>query len=516
MSDPSNNPQPDNLRRGAIAAVLAANLIAVAVVFLHGPAVELGLTAGDTFQWMQHAHAAAHQPGLLFVDLDSFYRPSTTWSLVADRTLWGGFEARGFRISSLILHILAGLVLAVVGRRLGLGSVAATVVALVWVTSPFTDESVFIIAQRGQPLLLLSWLALVVAWPRSGESWSGWRAAFAGLAILAAASTKETWVVTPALVLALELERHGSLRQAFRPTVLVGIGVAIYVVIYFLAFPSDKTYYELGPHVAARIPTQMAAFLSLEEPMPFALETSFLGVLALAVVVALAVVCLRWRTPGVWVALFLLVLPTLPTLPVPFMPQRFLAIPYAGFLLLMAIWFNAVTERLPRWRWPIRSVACIVVAMVVVAGAAIVRADLDDYRRMAAAHDALLAEAAGVARTVASGVTVLVVRDESSQPLLEILREPRGFAKLPYTRHNDPYGLIDAAALFEWVIADEGIRVEHVSDWGTACAGEEGEVLIHIDGGFVESGPVADLAVEAERWRAEGRRVRVVHAVPLR
>jgi len=293
----------------------------------------------------------------------------------------------------------------------------------------------------------------------------------------------------------------------------VGIAVAIYVTVYFLSFPAgSKSYYELGTHVLAKIPTQLAAFLYLKEPMPFVLELSWQGVFALIAVAAVAGACLRWRVAGTWTALALYGLPTLPTLLVPYMPQRYLAIPYAGFLLLTALFISALVERTPRWRGAIRGGAAVVVVMVVIAGAFIVRADLEDYRRMAAAHEVLLAEAAAVSGSVAAGAPVAVVRDERAQPLLEILREPQGFAKLPYTRHADPYGLIDAAALFEWVIAEEGTRVEPVADRGTDA---EGPVLIHVDGGFVDTGPVADSAAEAERWRADGRHVRVIRAVPL-
>ena len=496
-------------------AILTAAVIATAVILLHGPAVELALT-GDSYQWIQHAHAAMHQPALLLSDLDSFLRPSTTWTLALDRALWGGFEASGFRRSSLAIHALVALALVFAGRRLGLGPLAAAAVALVWVTSPFTDESAFVVAYRFQPLLLLSWLVLIAVWPRTGEMWGRGRLVTATLAVIAAVAAKETWVVTPALVAALELDRRRSLREALRPAILVGIAVAGYVVVYFLSFPAEsKSYYELGSHVAAKIPTQLAAFLYLKEPMPFALELSWPGVVALAAVAAMAAACLRWRVPGTWTALALYLLPTLPTLLVPYMPQRYLAIPYAGFLLLVALWITAAAGRLLKWRWAIRGGVAVMTALVIVAGAAIVRSDLDDYRRMAAAHEVLLSEAVAVSELVAAGAPVAVVRDEQAQPLLEILRDPRGFAKLPYTRHADPYGLIDTAALFEWVIAEEETRVEPVHDWSTTCAGVEGVVLIHAEGGFVDVGPTDDLGAEVGRWTAQGRRVRVVKAVPL-
>ena len=441
MSDTFDSPGTGERRRVVAAAVLTAIIITTAVALLHGPAAELVLT-GDSYQWIQHAHAATHRPALLLADLDSFLRPSTTWSLAIDRAIWGGFEARGFRTSSLAIHGLVALALVFAGRRLGLGSLAAAAVGLVWATSPFADESAFVVAYRFQPLLLLSWLVLIAVWPRAGEEWrrsarhrgrhrGGCRRRGQG-----------------------DLGRDpGSGRcsrtrsETFaagdpRPTLIVGIAVVVYVIVYFRFFPAgDKSYYEFGSHVVAKIPAQLAAFLYLKEPMPFALELSWQGVLATVAVAAMAGACLRWKVPGTWTALALYLLPTVPTLLVPFMPQRYLAIPYAGFLLLTALWVTAAAARLHRWRWPIRGAAVGVVVVVMAAGAAIVRSDLEDYRRISAAHEVLLAEAAAVSDGVAGGGPVLVVRDERAQPLLEILREPRGFAKLPYTRHADPYGL---------------------------------------------------------------------------
>jgi len=87
--------------------------------------------------------------------------------------------------------------------------------------------------------------------------------------------------------------------------------------------------------------------------------------------------------------------------------------------------------------------------------------------------------------------------------------------KLPYTRHEDPYGLIDGAALIEWVLSQEGTRVERIDDWSSACNGVEGVVVVHREGGFVDLGMISDVAAEADRLRAEQLHLRVVRVVPL-
>lgn len=500
--------------RVMLGVALLAVLVAGVVASLHGPVVPLTLM-GDSYQWIQHAHAAAHRPQVLLADLDAFFRPSTTWTLVVDRWLWGGFDAAGYRITNLALHALGALLLGIAGRRTGAGPLAAAMIALVWITSPFTDESAFLVASRIQSLLIISWLLLVVAWPQTDESWTPARVMVTVAAIIAAAASKETWVVTPGLVAALELDRGRSLRQAAVPVAVVGLLVALYGLWYAATLASPRSYYAFGSHVLAKIPQQLAAFLYLREPVPFEPRLTWEGVVATVSAAAIVILAVRWRRRGVWTALAVLVLPALPTLAVPYMPQRFLSLPYAGFLLLIAVWIGGLQERLPRHRRAIALVAAAVIAFVSVAGAAIVRADLEDYRAIAAAHSRLLDEARAVDDVVIGGDPVLVVRDERSQPLVEVLRDPHGLPKLPFTRHDDPYGLIDAAALFEWVVADEGTRVERVDDWRLRCAEVPGHVLVHRDGGFERRGAVPDLAIEASRWQAAGRRVRVMRAVAL-
>lgn len=500
---------------GAIALAVTGVVIAGAVVALYGPALPLTLT-GDSYQWIQHAHLAAHHPIMLLTDLDTFYRPSTTWTLVADRVLWGGFDAPGYRRSSLLLHGLVAWALAIAGRRLGLGWIASGAVGVVWLASPFTDESAFIVAYRFQPLLLMSWLVLIAVWPQRGERWSGLRLAVAIAALFGAAAAKETWVVTPVLVAALAYEQERKWRAVVVPVIAAGCAVAVYLVFYFIAFPTSKSYFEAGPHIIAKIPTQLAAFFLLEESIPHDLSLTIRGALAFLAFSAMVFACIKWRVPGALVAVVLFLLPTLPTLLVPYMPQRYLAIPFAGFLLLIALWIHAFDARQQKWRPMIRGIASVVVVVVLAVGASTVRADLEDHRRMAAAHAVLLEETREIASAVVDDAPVAVIRDEGTTPLVEVIQSPVGYPKLAFIRNYDPYGLIDAAALLEWVLAEEGRFVEHVADWTTASEGVEGLLLVHRDGGFVNLGVAENLTEQAGRWRDSGRGVQVVRARSLK
>ena len=76
--------------------------VVAATVWLYAPTLRFEL-AGDDYQWVQHAHLAMHRPVLLLADLDTFYRPVSTWTLVLDRILWG-YRPLGYHLTNLLLH----------------------------------------------------------------------------------------------------------------------------------------------------------------------------------------------------------------------------------------------------------------------------------------------------------------------------------------------------------------------------------------------------------------------------
>jgi hypothetical protein len=155
-------------------------------------------------------------------------------------------------------------------------------------------------------------------------------------------------------------------------------------------------------------------------------------------------------------------------------------------------------------------------AMVAVAGWLTVRADLTDYRRISAAHERLVDEAREVLWVLEPGVPIVVVRVEQELPLLDVLRSPQGLAKLPFTRHDDPYGLVDTSALFDWALAEERVLVEEMTDWPSSGIGKPGVVLVHHSGGFdVVEMTEEDVAGEATRLRRRGLRLRVIAAQPF-
>ena len=503
------------MRRAVIAAACLA--LTGAALALYAPVLRFAL-AGDDYQWLQLAHRALHRPILLLADLDTFYRPTTTWTLAIDRLIWG-HRALGYHLTNLLLHAAAGVGLALAGRRLGLGPATAAAVGLLWATSPFTGESAVSVASRFEDLLMLAWLATIAVWPGRNETWTRRRAAVAAAAVVLAALCKETWVVTPALVAALELgRRRVGVRRALPAVVLATAGVAAYVAVYFAKFPGDKAYYQMSLAPLAKAPHELAAFLYLEGLLPIGFTFTWMGALGTVVVAAIALLSWRAATAVTAIGLVMLVAPTVPTLFVPYLPVRYTTIPYAGFLLLAAAAVEVGLRRSPpRLRGAATAGGMLVAALVFAAGAETVRADLADGARLSLAHVRLLREAAAVAPALPLDRPILVVRAEDDNPARDIMLSAQGLPKLLFIRHPDPYGLVDAAALFEWVLGREEIRVSRCDDGETRFKDLPGAILEHREGGFVWlTMNATDLGGQAERARLAGVRCRVIAAEPLR
>ncbi len=454
----------------------------------------LGMSlVGDDYQWLQLAREALHRPSLMLADLDGFWRPTATWSLAACHVLWP-FKAAPHHAFNLVLHALSAAALALAGRRLGLGWVAATLVALVWGCSPFAAEPAYAVVVRHEGFLLLAWLGLVLAWPGPGLGWSGWRlAAAVALTVLAAAS-KETFVVTPLLTAALAwgLERR-SLRRALLASLPWLVAVAVYVSAHAALLPLRRSYLGLEPSTLAKLPHQLAAFLMLEDLRPAGFEWSRGGVAALVVVVALAVLLLARRSPAGSFGAALLVAASLPTLMVAFLPTRYTAIPYAGFALLLGAGVVEAAAVWPRARRVVlASGAAAAVAVLLVSWPVLV-ADLRDARAYSDAHTRLLADARRVAPELPLDAPVLLLRQERLNLGALLVNAMEGTAKPVFVRDADPYGLVDSAALFDWALGRDDRLVRRLDPAPAA----PGPVFAHTEAGFVWLGQSRDLAASA-------------------
>ncbi len=496
--------------------VVPAGLLLGIALGLYAPCLGFVL-AGDDYQWVQHAHLAAHRPLMLFADLDTFYRPANTWTLALDRLVWG-YRPLGFHLTNLLLHGMVGIAVALVGRRLGLSPLPSWVLGALWVASPFAEEPAASVAIRFEDLLALGWLGLILAWPLPDQRWTVGRKAAVAACTLWALFCKETWVVTPALVWVLEWAvRKVRPREAMRTALPFLAAAVVYTGIYFLAFPGGKSYYEASLRPLLKVPHQLAAFLFLEGAVPVGFRASAGGMLALLVFGATITYVVRKRSTAGIVGAALLLVPMLPTLFVPYLPSRYTAVPYAGFLLLCAGAASEFGANLgKRSRLAGSAAAAGIVLLVFVAGLFLVRADLRDFRRVSDAHRNLLQEARAALAGFPLQRPILVVREETDNPLLDIARTPAGLPKLFFVRHPDPYGLVDAAALFEWVLGREDVGVRRFDDGERRFKDDFGAVLAHRTGGFAWiSRDAPRLGEIARQTREAGLYTRVIFARPL-
>ncbi len=494
---------------------LAAASVPLAVLGVFSPSLRLELM-GDDYQMVQLAHEATYRPGKLVAPIGEFFRPASTWTLVADRAIWRNNPA-GFHLTNLLLHLAATLLLVAVARKLGLSYLTSWLAGLFWACSPFVVEVAISISVRHEQTLLIAWLLMILAWPSMGERWSRSSVLLAvGAGVLAVAS-KETWVVTPGLVLVVELlvlEHHWQ-RAALVAGPLAGLAT-IATVTRLLLVPTFGSYYSVSLRPLAKIPNVVAAFLRFEEPNPAPQTVTWRGAVGCAVILVLIVFAWRKHSRPALLGLALLVLPLLPALPIPYLPLRYTHIAYAGFVMLIAGCAQVLDQMLPiRSRILARLAGGMALAIVLVSDVLNVRATLEDSDRVSKAHRRLLAEATRVAANLPLDRAIVVLRLESENPLLDVAEMPRGLAQPWFQRQEDPYGLIDAGALFDWTRCDERVRFARIDDW-SRVNGRAGVLAAHVSGGFlVPPESVPDAAATAHAWQNRGVHVRVIQAEAL-
>lgn len=250
-----------------------SSVVAVALLAVAAHATELG----GGYVWLDHAHLerglALAVPGE-FLRLfgegfagTGFYRPLVALSLSID-ALFSDSPAF-FRVVTLGWHVLASVMTFVTAERFGVSRGAALAAGALFAVHPATGLVASATAFRSEAMLLFFLLGLVVA--HRAE-----RPALAGLALLAAALTKETgWVLGPLFVVAMQVVRFRKQRRFFeskgRVRLLAAEALAFVLssalhLAYAPTFRAEHARLTVDEHVGSRLAAFAKSALALTVP----------------------------------------------------------------------------------------------------------------------------------------------------------------------------------------------------------------------------------------------------------
>lgn len=228
MPNPTCEIKPAASRLPSIAALL---VLALLPWFLYGHTLNFEVVLDD--EPYVFDNPLLRDPGsfLYLLDFKTFALSADAWGISPDVPLnfilrpvayltfyinlcLGGSETAGFRLVNISIHMLNGMLLFLLARRLLGGDdsrarIAAIASALLFVAHPLATESVTYIVQRFESLSTLFFLLAMLGYvcareassPGRGRAWM----AVSLLSTLLGMLTKETCVTIPVMLLALEL-----------------------------------------------------------------------------------------------------------------------------------------------------------------------------------------------------------------------------------------------------------------------------------------------------------------------
>jgi hypothetical protein len=478
-------------------------------VIVYAPVLSFGFV-GDDFQWWQHAAAALRKPALLIAPFGGL-RPAFTWVLVLENLAFGP-SPLGYHAVGLALFLLCGVLLAALLKRLGCGPLLRAAVSALWLLSPFCTEPVFSVVASIYLWMLACWLALTLLWPGPGESWRRGRAAGAIALAAFTAGLLESWVVLPGLAFVFELGlRRTDPRTAVRRVAWTLVPVIAYVAAYF-SHPPFKvaSYYSAGIAGAAKIPHIWASFFDLTTLRPMQIGFGAPELMGLITLVAFAWIGFRRKSRLALLGFGFFLLPLLPLVPVALVPTRYTTAPFAGFLMVVVGVATGLAGELGGRRATLARLSTGALAAVyLVAGIFWVQSEIADWRRLDSLHRGLLAEAARFAPFMPSAGIVVCANCEHDNPLLRLSQTPRGLPKAQFVRHEDPYGLIDTAALWSWLLYPRGGPMYRYASLDAPPPGPFA-VVVHTRGGFGEVPATGSVREVVSAWQRRGCYVRLL------
>lgn len=164
-----------------------------------------------------------------------YYRPIMIATFVADSRLAGDFDAPTFHRTNVLLHGLNVVLIALLLAALGCGPWATALGASLFGLHSLQVQAVALILGRNDVLLLPPIVGMlmadVVVRRRHGDRLAD---ALVGLCFALTLWTKETGIVAPAFLIALDLLWYRRPLSALRARVPLFVGLAVVTALYFL------------------------------------------------------------------------------------------------------------------------------------------------------------------------------------------------------------------------------------------------------------------------------------------
>lgn len=229
-------------RRGlGIAHYLIVAAVAALCVW---PALSGGFVYDDNYLIEHNRHirdlsnaARLFSPDYFELSGERTFRPLTTLSFMADTAAWG-VRARGFHVTSLLIHVLcAALVAALAGRFAS--PLAAVFAGVLFAAHPLGVESVAGVSFREDPLAAAFCAGSLLAFLGWRARGGAWRLAGAWALYLSALLSKESAGALPLLALAICLAGRPRLPLRKTVTAMSGYAAAAVAVGAFFFFALD-------------------------------------------------------------------------------------------------------------------------------------------------------------------------------------------------------------------------------------------------------------------------------------
>jgi hypothetical protein len=276
----------------------AVALPALAAILVYLPALSLSFTSDDFFILDRIKTLGGLRDPLAYfgrLGFFEYYRPLAFVSHALDWTLWGQ-RATGFHLTNVLLHAIASLLVAVLGRRL-YGSRVALVGGLLFALHPASHEAVYWIAARFDLLATCFMLASLLFLLRDEVAPYWFGVGCFALALLSKESALSLPMIAAAADVIVKKRDWPTTARRLVPLVLV---VAVYAVLRAQAVDLDVAASARRLPKLAMIAAMIGGLVLLarlragKAPVPIVEERSLVSAIAIGLSIAAAAAALLY------------------------------------------------------------------------------------------------------------------------------------------------------------------------------------------------------------------------------